>query len=68
MTVKKQVSEKKSAADKFDIPELTPSNTDSEISASLEKLKTAKASIQENRKDLKEEVNTLNFFDIHRKK
>ncbi|WDN90061.1 hypothetical protein BuS5_03031 [Desulfosarcina sp. BuS5] len=50
-----------------DIPELTPTNTDSEISASLEKLEIVKADLQQNRTDLKNETDTLNLSDIYHK-
>ncbi|MBL0701243.1 MAG: hypothetical protein JJV92_10230 [Desulfosarcina sp.] len=59
--------EKFSAKNRPSIPELAQTSTDSEVSASLEKLETLKADLQQNRTDLKNETDTLNFSDIYHK-
>ena len=62
MTVENKMPGEKPAVGKPDIPKLAPDSTDNEISASIEKLKAAKTALQRNRKELKDEVNALNFF------
>lgn len=59
--------EKFSKKNRPSIPKLAPTSTDSEVSASLEKLKTVKADLQQNRTDLKDETDTLNLSDIYHK-
>lgn len=53
--------------DMFDITELTQNNTDMEINASFEKFETVKKTIQQNRKNLKNETHALNFSSIYNK-
>ena len=52
---------------KPNIPELAPTSTDNEIAASLEQLENIKAVLKQNREDLQDEADALNFSDIYRK-
>jgi archaellum component FlaC len=49
------------------IPELAPTSTDSEISASLEKLEIVKDALKQNRNDLKNKADSLNLSAIYHK-
>ena len=67
MTGQNTFQEKIPGINGMNIPELAPRNTDKEISASLKKLEKVKAALQQNRKDLKNEADALNFSNIYQK-
>ena len=52
---------------KPNIPELAPTSTDNEIAASLEQLENVKTVLKQNRENLKDEADALDFSDIYRK-
>jgi archaellum component FlaC len=67
ITWENTLQEKFSEKNRPNIPELASTNTDSEITASLEKLEIVKEALKQNRNDLKNKADSLNFSAIYHK-